>query len=245
MKLATACVIPARYASTRFPGKVLADLCGWPVIRHVYERARRAEGVDRLMVATDDPRVADVVRSFGAEAVMTPVELPSGTDRVACALRGVEAEIVINLQGDEPLIDPTLIERLILAFHEGAGVRMASAMCPLADREAYRDPNLVKVVVAASGDALYFSRAPIPFSRSGEFPPCFQHIGIYGFRRAALEQFVRWPPGSLERIEKLEQLRALENGLAVRMVETLTAPVGIDTPEDLERVRALLESAPE
>jgi len=243
MSRPTVCVIPARYGSTRFPGKVLADLCGKPVIGHVYERARRAEGVDRLLVATDDERVAATVLAFGGEAVMTPSNLRSGTDRVAWALRESDAGLVINLQGDEPLIDPTTIERLIQVFRDEPGVGMASAMCPISERGVYQDPNVVKAVVSASGFALYFSRAPIPHSRSGDFPPCYQHIGIYGFRREALERFVAWPPGRFEEVERLEQLRALEHGLAIRMVEIAAAPAGIDTPEDLERVRALLEAA--
>jgi 3-deoxy-manno-octulosonate cytidylyltransferase (CMP-KDO synthetase) len=239
----TVCVIPARYGATRFPGKVLADLGGKPVIQHVYERASRAEGLDRLLVATDDERIAEAIRRFGGEWVMTPSELPSGTDRVAYALRGVDAGIVVNLQGDEPLIDPVAIERLVRTFNEDPGVQMASVMCPLSNEGRFEDPNVVKVVVSARGDALYFSRAPIPHSRSGDFPPCFQHIGIYGFRRKTLDRFVEWPPGRLEQVEKLEQLRALENGVAIRMVEIAAAPVGVDTPEDLERVRAILESA--
>jgi len=235
------CVIPARYAAVRFPGKVLADLCGKSVIQHVYERVRCASGIDALLVATDDERIADAVHSFGGEAVLTPSDLPSGTDRVARALEGRDAGIVINVQGDEPLIDPATVERLARVFSEDGSVRMASVMCPFASRERFLDPNVVKVVVAENGDALYFSRSPIPYARSGGFPPCYQHIGIYGFRRETLEQFVSWPPSMLEETEKLEQLRALEHGVPIRMIEVSRLSVGVDTPEDLERVREILE----
>jgi 3-deoxy-manno-octulosonate cytidylyltransferase (CMP-KDO synthetase) len=220
---------------------VLADLGGKPVIQHVFERVRRAEGIDGVLIATDDERIVRAVESFGGESVLTPCDLPSGTDRVARALEDREAEIVINVQGDEPLIDPVSIERLVRVFLEDTGVRMASVMCPLLSPEPYGNPNVVKVVVDEKGDALYFSRAPIPHSRSGEFPSCFQHIGIYGFRRATLEEFVSWPPSLLEETEKLEQLRALEHGVRIRMIQVSGVTVGVDTPEDLERVRRIIQ----
>jgi 3-deoxy-manno-octulosonate cytidylyltransferase (CMP-KDO synthetase) len=238
------CVIPARYHATRFPGKVLADLKGKPVIRHVYERVLRAEGVDRVLIATDDERILKAVEKFGGEAVSTPSDLPSGTDRVARALEGRDAGIVINVQGDEPLIDPVSVERLVRVLLEDSGVRMASVMCPILSEELYGNPNVVKVVVDEKGDALYFSRAPIPHSRSGEFPPCFQHVGIYGFRRKTLDEFVSWEPSLLEETEKLEQLRALEHGIRIRMVQVPGVTVGVDTPEDLERVRRIMTEQP-
>jgi len=238
----TVCVIPARYGSTRFPGKALADLNGKPIIRHVVERARCVAGFDRILVATDDDRIRKVVVGFGCEAVMTSSDLHSGTDRVAAALRGISADVVINLQGDEPMIDPSSVDRLVSLFHEDPTVEMGSLMCPIGDNETFEKPSVVKVVVDSHSNALYFSRAPIPYPRDGEFPDAYQHIGIYGFRRGMLEKFVSWPRGRLEETEKLEQLRALEHGVRIRMIEVPHVGVGIDTPEDLERVRRLLST---
>ena len=240
MSLTTVCVIPARYGSTRFPGKALADLNGKPIIQHVVERARCVGGFDRILVATDDDRILSAAKGFGCESVMTSSDLLSGTDRVAAALRGISADVVVNLQGDEPMIDPGSVDRLVSLFHEDPTVEMASLMCPIGDEETFEKPSVVKVVVDGRSDALYFSRAPIPYPRDGEFPDAHQHVGIYGFRREVLERFVKWPPGKLEETEKLEQLRALERGVRIRMIEVSHAGIGIDTPEDLEKARSLL-----
>lgn len=235
-------IIPARYGATRFPGKPLALLAGKPLVCHVAERARRARGVSRVAVATDDERIAAAARGCGAEAVMTG-PAASGTDRVAEAARGMgAADVVVNLQGDEPLVEPEAIEALLAAMEDGA-VEMATLSRPLEAGELSR-PHVVKVVTRENGDALYFSRAAIPHRRQGgESPLARAHVGIYAFRAAFLQEFARLPQGRLEREESLEQLRALEHGHGIRVVETGYRGFGVDTPEDLERAHALLAGA--
>jgi 3-deoxy-manno-octulosonate cytidylyltransferase (CMP-KDO synthetase) len=233
-------IIPARYGATRFPGKPLALLAGKPLICHVIERARRARGVDLVAVATDDERIADAARQGGARALMTGAA--TGTDRVAQAARQLRPrpEVVVNLQGDEPLIEPGAIEALLGAMSD-PDVRMATLARPLGEGELDR-PHVVKVVCDARGDALYFSRAPIPHRRAGGVSPLARaHVGIYAFREAFLQEFAALPPGRLEGEEALEQLRALEWGHRLRVVETSYGGFGVDTPDDLERARALLE----
>jgi 3-deoxy-manno-octulosonate cytidylyltransferase (CMP-KDO synthetase) len=240
-------IIPARYGASRFPGKPLALLADKPLICHVAERAARARGVARVAVATDDERIAAAARGCGAEAVMTgPAE--TGTDRVAEAARILaqggtgEADLVVNLQGDEPLIEPGAIEALLQAMQDGTA-QMATLSRPLEAGEWQR-PQVVKVVTAASGDALYFSRAPIPHRREGgESRLARAHVGVYAFQAGFLEAFTRLPPGRLEREESLEQLRALEHGHRIRVVETDYRGFGVDTPEDLQRAQALLAGA--
>ena len=238
-----ACVIiPARYGATRFPGKPLADLVGKPLIVHVAERALRARGVAQVAVATDDERIAAAVRAAGATAVMTGAAA-TGTDRVAEAARRLDPppEIVVNLQGDEPLIEPEAIEALLSAMADPA-VEMATLARPLDEGELER-PHVVKVVTDARGDALYFSRAPIPHRRAGGASPLARaHVGMYAFSRAFLQRFAALPPGRLEAEESLEQLRALEHGFRIRVVDTQYRGFGVDTPEDLERARVLLAS---
>jgi 3-deoxy-manno-octulosonate cytidylyltransferase (CMP-KDO synthetase) len=233
-------IIPARYGATRFPGKPLADLAGKPLIAHVVERARAARGVDVVAVATDDERIAAAARAAGAEAVLTgPAR--TGTDRVAEAARRLEPRpaVVVNLQGDEPLIEPAAIEALVAAMSDPS-VRMATLARPLTEGELLR-PHVVKVVTGATGDALYFSRAPIPHRREGgESPLARAHVGIYAFREPFLQEFAVLEPGRLEGEEALEQLRALEHGHRIRVVQTRYGGFGVDTPEDLERARALL-----
>jgi 3-deoxy-manno-octulosonate cytidylyltransferase (CMP-KDO synthetase) len=235
-----AVIIPARFGATRFPGKPLALLAGKPLVCHVVERALRARGVDRVAVATDDERIAQVARSCGAMAVMTG-EARTGTDRVAEAARMLDPrpEIVVNLQGDEPLIEPEAIEVLLGAMADGA-VQMATLARPLAEGELAR-PHVVKVVCSAAGDALFFSRAPIPHRREGGVSPLARaHVGVYAFRAPFLQTFAALEPGLLEREESLEQLRALERGYRIRVVETRYGGFGVDTPEDLERASAIL-----
>jgi len=232
-------IIPARYGAQRFPGKPLADLAGKPVIAHVVERARRARGVDVVAVATDDERIARAAERAGAEAIVTG-DAATGTDRVAEAARRLRPapDIIVNLQGDEPLIEPEAIETLVAAM-EG-NVVMGTLARPLGEGELGR-PQVVKVVTDRKGDALYFSRAPIPHCRSGgESPLARAHVGIYAFTAAFLQEFASLPPGRLEVEESLEQLRALEHGHRIRVAETRYAGFGIDTPEDLERARAIL-----
>jgi 3-deoxy-manno-octulosonate cytidylyltransferase (CMP-KDO synthetase) len=232
-------IIPARFGAQRFPGKPLADLAGRPVIAHVVERARRARGVDVVAVATDDERIARAAERAGAEAIVTG-EAPTGTDRVAAAARRLRPapDVVVNLQGDEPLIEPEAIETLVAAM--APGVPMATLARPLAEGELGR-PQVVKVVTDRRGDALYFSRAAIPHRRAGgESPLARAHVGIYAFTAAFLQEFAALPPGRLEGEESLEQLRALEHGHRIRVADTRYAGFGIDTPEDLERARAIL-----
>ncbi len=238
-------IIPARYGASRFPGKPLALLSGKPLICHVAERAARARGVARVAVATDDERIAAAARGCGAEAVMTGAAA-TGTDRVAEAARTMArsgaADVVVNLQGDEPLIEPEAVEALLAAMQDGRA-EMATLSRPLEPGEWDR-PHVVKVVTAANGDALYFSRAAIPHRREGgESPLARAHVGMYAFSAAFLEAFTRLPPGRLEREESLEQLRALEHGHRIRVVETRYRGFGVDTPEDLVRAQALLAGA--
>jgi 3-deoxy-manno-octulosonate cytidylyltransferase (CMP-KDO synthetase) len=235
-------IIPARYASTRLPGKPLALIAGEPMIRHVYERTRRAAGVARTLIATDDERIAAAVRAFGGDLVMTGVHA-TGTDRLAEVAAGLDATIVVNVQGDLPLLDPTALSACVAAFHEHEGLAMASLMTPIRDEAEYRNPNVVKVVTAADGFALYFSRSPVPFWRGarGDVALARRHIGLYAYRRDVLLALAKTPRSALECAEELEQLRALERGIRIKMVEVDSAPPEVDTAEDLERVRCLVE----
>jgi len=238
-------VIPARWHSTRFPGKSLAVLCGKPLIVWVVENARRARMLDALIVATDDERILRAVRDCGVEAVLTRAEHPSGTDRVAEAVRNVEADIVVNIQGDEPLIDPGLIDRLVRALLARRDWDMATAAAPMVRREQVAVPGVVKVVCDAEGRALYFSRSVIPFARGapegiGPVPLYRRHIGIYAYRKTFLERLVATPPCELEQTECLEQLRALFIGARILVLDSHEQGIGVDTPEDLEYVAQLI-----
>jgi 3-deoxy-manno-octulosonate cytidylyltransferase (CMP-KDO synthetase) len=238
-----AVIIPARYGAQRFPGKPIADLAGKPLIAHVVERARRARGVDVVAVATDDGRIARAASEAGAEAILTG-PAATGTDRVAEAARRLvpRPECVVNLQGDEPLIEPEAIEALLEAM-SASGAQMATLARPLEPDELAR-PQVVKVVTDLRGDALYFSRAAVPHRRAGgQSPLARAHVGIYAFTAEFLERFTKLPPGRLEAEESLEQLRALEHGYRIRVADTAYRGFGIDTPEDLERARAILASA--
>jgi 3-deoxy-manno-octulosonate cytidylyltransferase (CMP-KDO synthetase) len=233
-------IIPARMAATRLPGKPLLDLCGKPIIQWVYERASQAELVDRVLVATPDAEIMRAVEAFGGTAVMTSPDHRSGTDRLAEVAAGIEDGIVVNVQGDEPLIEPAAIDSLISAFGVRKDLGMASLMRRIRPEEA-QDPNLVKVVTDRQGFALYFSRSPIPFVRRRENqPPIYGHIGLYAYTREILLGLSALSPTQLEMAESLEQLRALENGYRILMIETEFAPVGVDTLEDLEAVRKLV-----
>ena len=238
-----AVIIPARYASTRFPGKPLAMLAGKPMIQHVYEKAA-ASSAEVVAVATDDRRIADAVEAFGGTAVMTSVDHPSGTDRIAEAWKklGGDAGIVINVQGDEPLIPTSVIDELIAVMKNSPSLPMATVAVP-GSRETMTENN-VKVVFGADGNALYFSRSMIPFlRRGGEECGVWLHWGIYAYRAETLAKFVALPPGKLENAEKLEQLRALENGIAIRVVTSNLQSVGVDTPEDLAAAEERLRQA--
>ena len=225
-------VIPARYGASRFPGKPLARLWGKPMLQHVWERARRAQGLDTLVIATDDDRIESAGRAFGATVERTRPECASGTDRVAeVARRHPEAAIVINLQGDEPELDPVAVARLIAGMRAEPAVRMATLAHAELDAAVLAAPDVVKVGVDADGFALYFTReVPAGGRRAGAI---LRHIGVYGFERDLLLEFASWPPGALEVRERLEQLRAVERGVRIRVFEAARASAGIDTPEQL------------
>lgn len=249
-------IIPARFASSRFPGKPLADLAGKPMVQHVYERALESEA-DRVIIATDDQRIADVATGFGAEVCMTSPDHPSGTDRLqeVVKLQGFYADdIVVNVQGDEPLVPPRVINQVAHNLKAEPTASIATLSEPIEELEALLNPNVVKVVSDAKGRALYFSRAPMPWPRDQfnaeegrqQMPQGFswqRHIGIYAYRVKLLNDFVTWPPAPLEETECLEQLRAMWNGaqIHVALADELP-PAGVDTPEDLERVRQFLEA---
>jgi len=227
-------VLPARWGSTRFPGKPLHRIAGKPLIQHVWERCQACTALEGLVVATDDARIFDAVGAFGGRAVMTSPDHPTGTDRIAETLAAFPAAThVVNIQGDEPLIDPALIDRLAAAIAAPGGPEMATAANPLDPADpAVADPNVVKVVCAKDGRALYFSRSPIPcFRNPVNGLPVLRHKGIYAYRRDFLETFVTWPPSPLELAESLEQLRALENGASILVLETDDTSPGVDTPE--------------
>jgi 3-deoxy-manno-octulosonate cytidylyltransferase (CMP-KDO synthetase) len=231
--LAATVVIPARYASTRFPAKILASDTGKPLVQHVLERARLASRVREVIVAADDQRIVDALRPFESRCVMTSPAHQSGTDRIAEVARGLSDEIIVNVQGDEPEIEPSTIDALIERL-ETSSDDMATVATPFPQGADVADPNLVKVVRAADGRAIYFSRSPIPFQRDQtgrDQPPYYLHLGIYAYRREFLLQFSTWPPTPLEGAEKLEQLRALERGRSIYVLTVSRATHGIDTPE--------------
>ncbi|MEM7698619.1 MAG: 3-deoxy-manno-octulosonate cytidylyltransferase [Verrucomicrobiota bacterium] len=238
-------VLPARWGSSRFPGKPVHLIAGKPMIQHVWERCQSCDRLDHVTVATDDPRIAEVVEGFGGEVTMTRDDHPSGTDRVAeVALQFADQEHIINIQGDEPLISPALIDELAAALIERPDLPMVTAANPLPHQAAeISDPNVVLVTLTKSGRALYFSRSPLPYQRNTpEDLICYRHKGIYGFRRDFLLQFVAWPPSPLERTEGLEQLRALENDAEIQVVITNDNSPGVDTPEQAAILEQQLSS---
>jgi 3-deoxy-manno-octulosonate cytidylyltransferase (CMP-KDO synthetase) len=240
--LHTVAVIPARFASTRFPGKPLAEIDGRPMIQHVYGRAKLARTVSRVIVATDDLRIATAVIAFGGEVKLTRGDHPSGTDRLAEVAAHLDCDIVVNVQGDLPLVDPAAIDEAVAPFAADPDVLISTLYRRITDAEDLRNPNIVKVTIDRGGFALYFSRAPIPYIRDprGGWPPLYRHIGLYAYRRSALMVVAALEPTPLERAEGLEQLRALEHGIRIKAVETRYESVEVDTPEDLEHVRRLL-----
>jgi 3-deoxy-manno-octulosonate cytidylyltransferase (CMP-KDO synthetase) len=237
-----AVIIPARYGSTRFPGKPLVKIAGRPLIEHVWRRCRRAKGIEEVIVATDDKRIAQAAIAFGAVACMTSQKHRTGTDRCAeVAKLLIGFTHVINVQGDEPLIDPALISRLAKTLAGDKSLEMITAANAFGSDEDAGNPNAVKVVLDRGGDALYFSRSAIPFIRvDGHQAPFYRHQGIYGYSVKFLLQFVKWKPGALEQCEQLEQLRALENGARIRVLIASRASIGVDAPEDVELVERLL-----
>lgn len=242
-------VIPARWQSTRFPGKSLAILCGKPLIAWVIENARRARLLDSLLVATDDERIMQVARNCGAEAVMTRTDHPSGTDRVAEAVQNVETDIVVNIQGDEPLVDPKLIDRMVRALLARRDWDMVTAAAPITRRDQVKASGVVKVVCDREGRALYFSRSVIPFARGdpegiSALSLYRRHIGIYAYRKDFLKCLVATPPCELEQTECLEQLRALFIGGRILVLDSREQGIGVDTPEDLQYVARLISANP-
>jgi 3-deoxy-manno-octulosonate cytidylyltransferase (CMP-KDO synthetase) len=232
-------VIPARYGSSRLPGKALAEINGIPMVVRVWRQARKARSLARVVVATDDERIARPVREAGGEAEMTSATHQSGTDRIAEVARRIHADIYLNVQGDLPFIAPEDLEALIAPMRSDATIAMATLATPIADAEEWQNPNVVKVVCDERGDALYFSRSQIPFPRDGGLPDgALRHIGVYAYRRDFLLKFASLQPGVLEQIEKLEQLRALECGYRIRVVRSVAPSLEVDTPDDLARANA-------
>jgi 3-deoxy-manno-octulosonate cytidylyltransferase (CMP-KDO synthetase) len=253
----TLAVIPARYRSTRLPGKPLADIGGRPMIEHVFKRVTEASLIDRALVATDDVRIRDRVQAFGGDCVLTSPDHPSGTDRVAEAAAKLDYELIVNVQGDEPLLEPRAIDQAVEACKQTGGKAMSSLRRAITEGTELWNPNVVKVVTDERGYALYFSRWPIPFVASSDMnvetirrrledasPPAdgsiFKHIGLYVYPKPILIELARAIPSPLERLEKLEQLRALERGISIRMPITDYDNVAVDTPSDLERVRRMV-----
>lgn len=236
-------VIPARYGSTRFEGKVLKDLCGKPVIQHVYERAKKAKTLDDLIIAADDDRIIQAVESFGGKAVFTSKSHTTGTDRLTEVVNAIDVKIVVNIQGDEPLINPLVIDELVRAMQADPELAMATVVKKSRSAEEFRSPDVVKAILDKDRNALYFSRSPIPtLLNPGEGDNFFyKHIGIYAYNKDFLFTFKNQPASYLETHERLEQLRALENGHKIRAIETKFETVGIDTPEDLELAKSILE----
>ncbi|HXT32021.1 MAG TPA: 3-deoxy-manno-octulosonate cytidylyltransferase [Vicinamibacterales bacterium] len=245
-------IIPARYQSTRLPGKALADIAGRPMIEHVYRRASAARSVSRVIVATDDRRIVEAVEAFGGDVRLTSASHQSGTDRLAEVAASLDCDLVVNVQGDEPVLAPETIDAAVAPFStlaeatvdKAATFEMTTLRRRITDPAELKNPNVTKVVVDREGFAMYFSRAPIPFTRPGQpEAPAWAHVGLYVYRRETLLRLAALPPTALERAEALEQLRALEHGIRIKAIETTHDTIGVDTPEDLARVRALLAHA--
>ncbi len=245
-------VIPARYGSQRLPGKPLIDLNGKTMIQRVYEQVKQARMVDSVIVATDDERIMDSVAAIGGHSVLTDPGLQSGSDRVAAVIREIEADIIVNVQGDEPLVPPALIDETIQGLFETPDAGVSTPVCVITDVRDITNPNCVKVVVDSSGRALYFSRSPVPHVRAAADPAQWlesytflKHFGLYVYRRSVLEQFVTMERTPLERAEQLEQLRLLESGVWIQIVQTMYESLPVDTAEDVDRVRSILKNISE
>ncbi len=241
-------VIPARWGATRFEGKIIANLLGKPVVQHVWENARKAKTLDDLVIACDDERIMRVVQEFGGKAIYTSPDQPSGTDRLAEVVNPLDVKIVVNIQGDEPLVRPIMIDNLVIALENEKVAQMATMIKRIEDNSELTNSNVVKVVVDKNGYALYFSRYAIPYNRTGEKdekkrPTYFKHIGLYAFTKDFLFTFRNLPKSSLENAEKLEQLRVLEYGYKIKTVETKFDTIGVDTFEDLKKVEELLRAS--
>lgn len=235
-------IIPARYQSTRFEGKVLKDLLGKSVIQHVWDNARHASTLEDLIVATDDERIEAEVRRFGGKAILTAKEHKSGTDRLREVVNPIDVKVIVNIQADEPLLHPSMIDDIVRPLLEDEGIDMATLKKLITDPEELTNPNVVKVVTDKNDYALYFSRSMIPCPRVKKDARFYKHIGLYAFTKDFLFTFTNLPPSELEEVEGLEQLRVLENGYKIKVVETQFDTIGIDTSEDLERAREVLKS---
>lgn len=237
-----ACIIPARYGSTRLPGKPLSMIGDKPMIQRVYEQVSKATEIEQVIVATDDQRVYDAVVAFGGQAMMTRPDHLTGTDRLAeVAATHTEIDVIINVQGDEPLIDANVIDALAREFKEDSSLQMGTVGCPLLEEE-YNEPSAVKVIVNRLGNAMYFSRSLIPYPRNAFVQPPLKHVGMYGYQRQFLLDYAKMEPTPAELTESLEQLRALENGYTIRVITTDQRFVGVDTPEDLDRVNEIFRT---
>jgi 3-deoxy-manno-octulosonate cytidylyltransferase (CMP-KDO synthetase) len=237
-------IIPARYSSTRFEGKVLADILGKPMIQHVWERAKESALLDDLIIACEDERVAETAKGFGAKVTLTSKGHASGTDRICEVINSLDVKIVVNIQGDEPLIHTSMIDAVARELLDDSDISMATVMKAIDNPEDISDPHVVKVVIDKRNFALYFSRSPIPFhAREADIsqPLYFKHIGLYGYTKDFLFVYKNLPVSYLERVERLEQLRVLEEGFRIKVIETKHDTLGVDTPEDLEKVKALLQ----
>ena len=237
-------VIPTRYSSTRFEGKVLADLLGKPIIQHVWEKAKQSTLLNDVLIACDDNRIKDAAEKFGARVVLTSKDHTSGSDRIAQAVTSLDVDIVVNIQGDEPMVKPEVIDKLTQVLIDDPSCSMATVITPLRNKEDLQDPNVVKVVTDLNGYALYFSRSIIPYSREKrevQDAQCYKHIGLYAYRKEFLLKFTALPASSLEKIERLEQLRALEAGYKIKIVKTDSDTIGVDTPQDLATVEEILK----
>lgn len=230
-------IIPARYDSTRFKGKPLVEINGKPMIFHVYNRSKKAKYADDVIVATDDERIKNVVEKFDGKVMMTSKKHQNGTERIAEVARKINADIIVNVQGDEPLISPEAIDQVIEPLIADENIKMTTLMTKVKNEAEFNDPNAAKVVTDKEGFALYFSRSLIPYPRNKEVFKVYKHIGVYGYRKDFLLDFANMPQTILERVESLEQLRALENGIKIKVVTTKYDSIGVDTPEDLELVR--------
>ena len=233
-------VIPARWASVRFPGKVLADINGKPLIEHVWQKVKECSNLDDIIIACDDEKVRAAVEAFGAKAVMTPVDLASGTDRIAFCVKDIDTDIVVNIQGDEPMISKDIIDSLIEVLENDDKALMATVVKKISDQNQIDDPNIVKAVIDKDNNALYFSRSPIPYVRDKkdhDTSVFYKHLGIYAYKKEFLLKYISMEQSPLEKLEKLEQLRAIENGYKIKVVQTDIDTIGVDTPEDLEKVR--------
>jgi 3-deoxy-manno-octulosonate cytidylyltransferase (CMP-KDO synthetase) len=233
-------VIPARFSSARFAGKVLADLCGKPVVQHVWENARKSKMLDDLIIAADDEGVVKTAENFGAKAVYTSPDHPSGGDRLIEVVNPIDVKVVVNIQGDEPMVRSEMIDDLARAVLDDRDVYMATLAKKIDNKTEIENPNVVKVVIDKDGFALYFSRSVIPYRRHETVPIYYKHIGLYAYTKDFLFEFTNLPPSHLETTEGLEQLRVLENGYKIKVIETKFDTVGIDTPEDLEKARAII-----